>query len=302
MPRRSPPRLAEPGDLLALVRRRRADLPPQQQVVADLLVERLDESPFFSVPTLAEQAGVSEATVVRVAQSLGFSGFAELKTALLELVRARLSGPRPAEEPDRGRDALSAVARLEAGNLERLARGLDRRAFDEAAAALAAARHVFTFGVGVSAHLAELAAYQLVESGVRASALSVRFSSPREQLVVLGPDDALLAFSLPPYSRPTLDLLEDAQKRGLVSVVVTDRASAPAAGLATHALPAPTHNLLFTNAIAALVALVNALCVDLARRRGGEGLRALSELNRILADERSGPRPRARLRRNGNAG
>ena len=120
--------------------------------------------------------------------------------------------------------------------------------------------------------------------------------------MVLGPDDALLAFSLPPYSRPTLELLEDAQKRGLVSVVVTDRASAPAAGLATHALPAPTHNLLFTNAIAALVALVNALCVDLARRRGGEGLRALSELNRVLADERPGPRPRARLRRSGGAG
>jgi DNA-binding MurR/RpiR family transcriptional regulator len=280
-----PPRLREPADLLALVRQRRASLPPQQQLVADLLVERLDESPFFSVPTLAERAGVSEATVVRVAQRLGFSGFPELKAALLELVRARLAG-NEAQPVRTGSDALSAVTRLEADNLDRMRRGLDRGAFEAAAAALSGANHVFTFGAGLSAHLAELAAYQLVEAGVRTSPLSVRFTSPSEQLVVLRADDALLAFSLPPYSRPTLELLEHATARGIATVVVTDRPTAPASSLALHALAVPTHNVLFTNALAALMALINAFGVEIARQRGGDGLRALSEINRILADDR----------------
>ncbi|MBC7974044.1 MAG: MurR/RpiR family transcriptional regulator [Myxococcales bacterium] len=287
MARRPTPRLREPADLLALVRERRPTLPPQQQVVADLLVERLDDSPFFSVPTLAERAGVSEATVVRVAQRLGFSGFPELKAALLELVRVRLAGS-DAQPPRTGTDALSAVTRLEAANLDRMLRSLDRRAFESAATALSDADHVFTFGAGLSAHLAELAAYQLVQAGVRTSPLSVRFTSPSEQLVVLRADDALLAFSLPPYSRPTLELLEDATARGLATVVVTDRATAPAASLARHALAVPTHNVLFTNALAALMVLINAFGVEIARQRGGNGLRALSEINRIVANDRDG--------------
>ena len=298
MPRRAP-RLREPADLIALVRQRRATLPPQQQAVADLLVERLDESPFFSVPTLAERAGVSEATVVRVAQRLGFSGFPELKMALLELVRARLVGHDTV--PTRtATDALSAVTRLEASNLDRMLRSLDRSAFEAAAAALSGATHVFTFGVGLSAHLAELAAYQLIEAGVRTSALSVRFTSPSEQLVVLRPDDALLVFSLPPYSRPTLDLLESATARGIATVVVTDRATAPASSLARHALAVPTHNVLFTNALAALLVLINGFGVEIARQRGGDGVRALSEINRILATDRDlaapGRRPRTQRR------
>ncbi|HET9626520.1 MAG TPA: MurR/RpiR family transcriptional regulator, partial [Kofleriaceae bacterium] len=291
-----PPRLETPADLAALVRARSASLPPQQRAVADLLVERLDESPFFSVPTLAERAGVSEATVVRVAQRLGFSGFPELKAALLELVRARLAGGSPAPA-HAGTDALSAVTRLEADNLDRLQRGLDRTTFEAAAAALSSADHVFTFGAGLSAHLAELAAYLLVQAGVRTSALSVRFTSPSEQIIMLRPDDALIALSLPPYSRPTLDLLAAAAERAIPTVVITDKLTAPASSIARHALAVPTHNVLFTNALAAVVALINALGVEIARQRGGDGLRALSELNRILAADPDGaPAPPARPR------
>lgn len=236
-----------------------------------------------------------------MAQRLGFSGFPELKAALLDLVRARLVG-RDVQPPRTGTDALSAVTRLEASNLDRMLRSLDRRAFEAAAASLSSASHVFTFGAGLSAHLAELAAYQLVEAGVRTSPLSVRFTSPSEQLVVLRPDDALLVFSLPPYSRPTLELLENATARGIATLAVTDRATAPASALARHALAVPTHNVLFTNALAALVTLINGFGVEIARQRGGDGLRALSEINRILADDRDWtsddrphrPQPRSR--------
>lgn len=293
--RPSPPRLRETADLLALVRQRRAALPPQQQVVADLLVERLDESPFFSVPTLAERAGVSEATVVRVAQSLGFSGFSELKAALLELARKRLVGGSAARSGgavEEGSDSLSTVTRLETSNLDRLSHGLDRTSFREAAIAISDAIHVFTFGLGLSAHLAELASYLLVQAGVRTSPLSVRFTSPSEQLVMLRDDDLLLVFSLPPYSRPTLDLLESASARRIQSLTITDRPTSPSSALATHTLAVPTHNLLFTNALAAVVTLVNALCVEVTRRRGGDGLRALSEINQILSENSEGAPPR----------
>ncbi|NJN64892.1 MAG: hypothetical protein HC882_08415, partial [Acidobacteria bacterium] len=39
-------------------------LPPQQQIVAEHLLDHLSEAPFLSVPELAQRTGASEATIV----------------------------------------------------------------------------------------------------------------------------------------------------------------------------------------------------------------------------------------------
>ena len=46
--------------------------------------------------------------------------------------------------------------------------------------------------MGVSAHLAEIAAYTLTQIGLRATCLSTRFTSPREQLLGLKPGDVVV--------------------------------------------------------------------------------------------------------------
>ena len=51
------------------------NLSPQQRQVADYVLEHLREVAFSSVPELAVEAGTSEATIVRFAQSVGYDGF-----------------------------------------------------------------------------------------------------------------------------------------------------------------------------------------------------------------------------------
>ncbi|MCL4839237.1 MAG: MurR/RpiR family transcriptional regulator [Thermoanaerobaculia bacterium] len=272
------------ADFRELVLGHLGELPPQQQAIAAFLLEHLGEVPFLSVPTIAQQTGASEATVVRLAQRLGFDGFSELKAALLELVRERLAAPR-ALVANGEAELLSGVARLEQGNVQRLVERLSPADFRAAAAALFKADHVYLFGMGISSLLSELAAYLMTEIGLRVTALSTRFSSPREQLVALRASDLLFAFSFPPYSRQTLDLLAEAAQRGLPTVVVTDRPDAPAAASARHVLAAPTDNMLLTNAVAAVTVLLNALVTEIAVRHQGRAVDALTRINRILAEE-----------------
>ena len=96
--------------------------------------------------------------------------------------------------------------------------------------------------------------------------------------------DVLVAFSFPPYSRQTLEMLEDARDRGMQSVVITDRLSAPSVPAAGDALVVSTHGMTFTNATSSTNVLLNALVVEIASRHRGEAVDALSRINRILSD------------------
>jgi DNA-binding MurR/RpiR family transcriptional regulator len=268
-----------------LVVKHAAALPPQQRAIADYLLEHMQTVPFMSVPELAERTGVSEATIVRFAQRIGYGGFAELKMELVELLQERLGGTDEGDRREPGDDVLESVATLEAGNIRRTVEGIDRSTFTAVADAVFRAEHTFTFGMGVSAHLAELAAYTLVQIGVRATTLSTRYSSPREQLVAMRPSDILIALSFPPYSRQTLEMLEEARDLGAATVAVCDRLTAPAASLARWALQVKTDNMMFTNAVAAMTVVFNALATEIATSHRGRAIEAFSRINRILTED-----------------
>ncbi len=279
------PTVTRESDLRELIVRHAAELPPQQRLIADYLLEHLQTVPFLSVPELAQRTGVSEATVVRFAQRIGYSGFSELKMDLVELLQERLGGSGRALSHPPTEDVLQQVADLEIGNIRHSVETADRRVFAEVGDAIYRADHTYTFGMGISAHLAEIASYTLVQIGVRASALSTRFSSPREQVVALRPSDALLVLSFPPYSRQTLELLREAQQRGLATCALCDRFTAPAAQLARWALAAKSDNMMFTNAIAAITVLVNALAAEIATSHRERTLDALTQINRMLGED-----------------
>lgn len=279
-------RIVTESDLRRVITQRAAELPPQQRVIADHLLEHLQAVPFLSIPELARRTGASEATVVRFAQRIGFTGFSELKAALVELLQSRLEAAGTGEaEEELCEDMLDTVAALEIHNIERSVETIDRVAFAEVAGAVFAADHSYTFGMGVSAHLADLAAYTLVQAGVRATALSTRFTSPREQAVGLRGGDVLIVFSFPPYSRQSIQLLADAAARGVDTVAICDRLTAPAAAAARWALAVKSDNTMFTNAVAAITVLFNALAAEIAASHRERALDAIAHINRVLDED-----------------
>ncbi len=281
---------AEPrGGIRDRVARHAAELSRQQRAVADYVLDHLQEVPFLSVPELAERTGTSDATVVRFCQRVGYSGYSDLKMDLVDALQEDiLAGATGSEAPtveEIGRDSLAAMAKLEQQNIERTLQSADRKVFRKLAAALFEADHVFTFGLGISAYLADFASYLFTEHGLRSTCLATRFTSPREQLIVLRPSDLVLAFSFSPYSRQTLEVLEEAGEKGVPTVVVTDRATAPGVAVANDALVVSSHGMTFTNATASVGVLLNALVVEIASRHRGETVDAISRINQILRDQ-----------------
>ncbi len=270
-----------------------ATLPGQQQVIGNYLLEHLSELPFLSVPELSAACGVSEATIVRFAQRLGYDGFSGLKASLANDLRNRVVKshelPPRAEQlaKEQGADALQAVARQEVINIEHTLDDVDRRVLGAAAATMFKADHVFTFGLGVSSFLAELLAYLLVQVGVRSTPLSNRFSSPLEQLGTLHRSDVLVLFSFPPYSKRTIELARQAHQDEIPTIAICDRPTAPVAKDAAHVLPVRSDNMMYTNAIGAVSVLLNGLTTEIALRHHDYAARAAARITEVLARDDS---------------
>jgi len=140
--------------------------------------------------------------------------------------------------------------------------------------------------MGISSHLADLTTYMLTQIGLRATTLSLRFSSPLEPLVALRPSDCLFVYSFPPYSRATIEMMREAADRGIPCLAVTDRLTSPAAQLARVVLPVRSENMMYTNSVAAVSVLVNALATEIALRHQDRAAAAVTRITRILAQDK----------------
>ncbi len=145
-------RVKTPGtiDLRALVQAKYPLLPDNQRKVADFLVQRAADIPFLSVVEIERLSGTSKATVVRLAQSLGFSGFLELRARLLEGIQTQIQKADQFSllSTTERKGTLSSVAHQDVKNINQTINQLDRDAFMGVAGMIVKASHVYTVGLG----------------------------------------------------------------------------------------------------------------------------------------------------------
>ncbi len=135
--------------LLDLVHTRR--LSPTQRRVVQSMLDSLPDVAFMSTVDVAELAGVSQPTVVRLASALGFSGYPEFRTAVR---RQALSAVEPDHVPKR-RSALGTALASEQSNIAALERTLDDDRAVGAVAALAGTNPFGILGIRASSALAQ---------------------------------------------------------------------------------------------------------------------------------------------------
>ena len=251
-----------------------------QRRIADCLLGRLGEAPFWGVEELAERGESSVATVVRFAQKLGYTGFLELRQALVqEAKRQARAGERLFQAPSEAAATLVEVARRDIQNIEQMVQGVGEPLLKAVVEALRAARHRVIIGRGVSQLMSSQLAYLLTQAG-----LPTIEGSPADfaaQAGNMGPEDLLVAFSFQPYSSETLDAATYARKRGIRTLAFTDRLRAPVARVADHVVPVSGENLLYSHSLAAFSVLAHGIATALATRDREATVKRLQEAERV---------------------
>jgi DNA-binding MurR/RpiR family transcriptional regulator len=273
-----------PIDLPHLIQSAYPNLPENQRKVADVLLQRIREVPFMSVIDLEDLSGTSKATVVRLAQSLGFSGYFELRDRIREGAQSEISGAEVAPLLSRESDeeTLTAVALQDVKNINQTIAQIDREVFARVAGMFLKAAHVYTFGLGISSLLARVLSYSLNQVAVRSTPFAHEHETFFEQIHQVTPSDVAVAFSFHPYSRETIDTAQALASKRVPVIAVTDRVTSPVSFVSKAVLPIASQNLLFTNSISAISVLINALTTEVARRSKDRATGNLRETEKLL--------------------
>src|SRR5690606_1799819 len=104
------------------------------------------------------------------------------------------------------------------------------------------------------------------------------------RLVDIGPDDAVLAFTFPPYSKMVVRVVEWAIENGATSIGVSDHAVSPVGRRVSIVLPAVTSGLGPQNTLVPAMAIANALLNALILKTEDRSLSRYKSVNRLLGE------------------
>jgi len=261
-----------------------------QRLLANFILENIETVPLLSVSDLGKKAGVSSATVVRFSRVLGFQGYMDFRSHLMDLLKDKLSPVAKfratLSKKEEYHDSLHKIAHQVVQNLDLSLQHNSLEDFKHIVTHLNDARHIYTIGLGISKYLAEIMAYQLKLYLKNAFAMSGDSLSFAEQIILLTPQDLLITFSFPPYSRQTVEAAELAYRMNIPVVSFTDKKTAPIAEYSLHVLIAKTDNILFTNSLGAISMLMNALVTEIALTEEKKVLTGLEKIEKYINDPR----------------
>jgi RpiR family carbohydrate utilization transcriptional regulator len=207
----------------------------QEAAVASVILADPQATLQSPVALVANRAGVSQPTVIRLCRSVGCEGFADFK---LKLAQSLVPGvPFVSAAVETGDGTATYVAKIfdaTAKALHEARTGIDVVAVERAVNLLAYARRIIIFGVGGSAPLAMDAAHKFSRFAVPVQAL-VDPVQTRMILTGMTPGDVFVAISNTGRTRVVLDMAELAADNAVPVVAIT-APSSPLAAMAAAAI------------------------------------------------------------------
>ncbi len=278
------PAAAASPSLAERVAERAGRLSPAEERVARFFQEHRAEVLMASAAALAASAATSDATVVRTAKALGFSGLDEMRRAIAEELQSSLS---PAERLTRTlveiggslAAAFEVTLDIHQRSLEEMRRAISPELFEKAVAAVCAAKRVVVFGLGPSAAIANYLVTQLGRFGLDALSLTHTGLLFADDLRRLRAGDLVIMLA---YGRVYAELdalLDEIARGGLRSLLITDSLAHAVGRRVDLVLPVPRGQAEMLSLHTATLGFVEALLVGVAAHRPGETLASLEALN-----------------------
>ncbi len=260
------------------------DLRRNHKNIADFFIENFDRVPFLTVQDVSKASKTSVASVIRFTQRVGFTGFSEMQNEIARTLQTHLQNKdifQLISNDKLKEDILTSVANQDISNINETVGINDRENFHKAVELILASNRVYTAGLGISSLLAQILSYQLNQVSVDSHALVNNSLTFLEQLLFLTKHDLLIVFSFPPYSKETIDAAKFAAGKGIKTIAITNKQSAPVTLYSDIQLIVKSENMLFTNSFAAISVIINALATECAFKNKPKANKMVKELNKI---------------------
>ncbi len=265
-------------------------LPTQQKQVCEFLLHNYREAAFLTVKAIAEKTSVGPATVMRTINSLGYSSFVDFQNQLHKIMISTNSSVwwrlEQSFSTDKAMDgSLEQVVQENANTITQCLSTLNIDAFHSAVERLCEAGQILILGMRSSRAAAE-AFFTLCRQLLPNVRLPACLGSDHmyEQLIDLEKEDVLLAISAggPHYAIRTIEAVEYANEKGVPVILITDDLANRAVPFASEVICVPSTSTHYS--LVPIMTILDALIVEIGKRKRGEVLERLHSLEKLLVD------------------
>ena len=261
------------------------DLTKSEKRIANFLRKNQEESAFLSAGEIASRLGLSEATLVRFARTLGFGSYPSMRAVLQENFRRRVThSSRLRGRLDDLREAGDIFERLTVTEVDYLTQALESINRDEMKRAVQLIRshnRIFVFGLGPSISLVDLLELRLRRFGKDVVPLKSSGREVLEYLTMMGPDDLLFVICFFDQN-PALKLVLDYGKKvGTTIIMLTDTLDAILGDKVDVILSAKRGPLGEFHSLVVPMTVINALLLSLASEEQEKTMAMLDKLDNL---------------------
>ena len=229
-----------PDSILSAITEQYNTMTRSGKKLANYLLSNTAEAQYLSITSMAENSGVSEATITRFCRMLGLGGYNELKLALAKSGRASRTPKAIANAPVISESAsldqlCKSLRESYVTSINETIFQLDPRSLQAAADLLVQASRVYCFGQGGSMVTAK-------EAWALFSTITPKFIHIEDSHMqtlsasLLTPEDVILFFSYSGSTRDMQEVLDLARERNVPIVLITHFRKSPAATYANVSL------------------------------------------------------------------
>lgn len=252
------------------VRATNDDVPPRLSQKQRAILAFVEHNPRFaafgSAAELAQRVDVHAATVVRLAQSLGYRGFPEFQEAIRHRYLASLDAVTIMQEHlgDHPGSMVMASIDQEMRNLTATRNSIDSDLMRELAGMILSAPRTLFIGNGSHGGLAVIFAHLCQFMGLPVEAEIRGGISFAPRIARMEHGDILIGTSAWWVVQEMRDSFAAAQERGVTTIAIVDSQMSPLVAVADHVLVTRTESTSYFQSMVGPLALLNALVTEIA--------------------------------------
>ncbi len=258
-------------DVLKQIREVLPELSKSRRAIGQFIVSHYDKAADMTAAKLGQYVGVSESTVVRFAVDLGYEGYPELRHALHELNRTKLTSVQRLEMNSEHSGRSDILTDILNGDIEKIKNTLDtisHGGFANAVDTILRARSIYIIGMRSSAPLANFLHFHFRVMFPNVQLISnTSVGEIFEQMLHLTKEDAVIAISYPRYSKRVVTAVNYAKSQGARIISITDDFASPIAEQADSLLLAKSNMASFVDSMVAPLSVINALIAAVGKMK-----------------------------------
>lgn len=277
----------ENQDLMRIIQIKFSRMSKGQKLIAEYILKYYDKAAFMTAAKLGTSVGVSESTVVRFANELGFSGYPKLQKELQELIKNKLTTVQRLELSNdyiSEENALKGVLKADIENIRATLEKINHKTFEDVVRSIFMAKRIYIIGLRSSTALAEFLGFYLNVILDNVKVVGYGISDIFEQMINVGEGDLVIGIGFPRYAAKTIDALSFAHSRKAKVVAITDSLLSPLATQSDLTLISQSNMASFVDSLVAPLSVINALIIAVGMREKDKITNTFNDLEEIWKD------------------